>query len=109
MAKSKPKTEQIEIPMEGPGVAPVKDRKLDKLCDEFIELRDSRAQMAEDLGATEVKILDRMNELQITVHRFGDQIAKIQPGKTHVKIKTVKADEGYDGKFTGESPEGSDE
>jgi hypothetical protein len=104
---AKAKVEQTEIPMEGPGVAPVKDKKLDKLCDMFIDLRDGRAKLAEELGATEVKILDRMTELGITVHRFGDQIAKIKPGKNHIKIKTVKADEPYntDG-FQGESPDG---
>lgn len=83
---------QEEIPMEGPGVSPIKDKKLDKLCDKFIEIRDGKAKLAEELGATETEILARMAELKIEVHRFGDQIAKIKTGKNHVKIKTVTAD-----------------
>lgn len=88
--------------MEGAGVAPVKDKKLDALCDQFIELRDQKSELAEGLTAVETKILDRMNELGITVHRFSDQIASIKAGKNHVKIKTVKADSGGDGAPDGE-------
>lgn len=83
---------QEEIPIEGPGVAPVKDKKLDNLCDKFIELRDERASVTEKMSETETKILDRMGELKVLVHRFADQIATIKPGKPHVKIKTVQAD-----------------
>jgi hypothetical protein len=83
--------------MEGAGVAPVKDRKLDALCDEFIDVRDKKAKLAEKLGETEVKILDRMSELGVKIHRFGDQIAEIKPGKDHVKIKTVTVDAGANG------------
>ncbi len=77
--------------MEGEGVAPVKDKKLDKLCDEFLDGIDSRAKLSEEITATETKILDRMEELGVSVHRFRDQIAKIKPGKPHIKIKSVKA------------------
>lgn len=88
---------QEEIPMEGAGVAPVKDKKLDTLCDKFIELRDSKAATATQIGETEGKILERMDELKITVHKFSDQIASIKTGKNHVKIKTVKVDGDEDG------------
>lgn len=92
----KPKPVQTEIEsFEGQeGVMPKKDKKLDTLCDKFIELRDERAALAEQLGATETKILDRMAELKLTLHRFADQEATIKPGKPHVKIRTVKADDG---------------
>lgn len=89
MAK-RPKQE--EIALEGAGVAPVKDKKLDALCDKFIDLRDEKAALAEKLGQTEAQILERMAELGITIHRFADQEARINPGKSHVKVKTVKAD-----------------
>lgn len=78
--------------MEGKGVAPVKDKKLDNLCDEFVDLRDQRAKITEKLRETEIKILDRMSEIGITKHRFADQIAEIKEGKDHVKCKTVKND-----------------
>lgn len=82
--------------MEGAGVAPLKDKKLDGLCDQFIDIRDQKAELAEGLTAAETKILDRMNELGITVHRFSDQIATIKTGKNHIKIKTIKGEGGAD-------------
>lgn len=88
---------QEEIPMDGPGVAPVKDKKLDSLCDTFIDTRDKKAKLAETLGETEVRILDRMRELGISKHRFSDQLAEIKEGKDHVKIKTVKAESNGEG------------
>lgn len=92
------KPTQDEIPLEGPGVAAVKDKKLDTLCDSFLDDRDEKAKLAEKMTATESKILDRMSELGITSHRFGDQLATIKTGKNHVKIKTVKTgDENDDG------------
>ncbi len=92
MAKAK----QSEMPIEGPGVSVMKDKKLDSLCDKFIDLRDSKAKLAEKIGETEVQILDRMGELKITKHRFADQLAEIKIGKDHVKIRTVTADDGSD-------------
>jgi len=86
------RAKQTEIPMEGKGVAPIKDKKLDALCDKFIDLRDERSKITEKIGDTEAKILDRMGELKITLHRFADQLAEIKEGKPHVKIKTVEAD-----------------
>lgn len=86
------KQDQTEMPIEGKGVSPVKDKKLDKLCDDFLDKIDTRATLSEEITATETKILDRMEELKVTVHRFRDQLARIKPGKAHVKIKTVKAD-----------------
>jgi len=84
-----PRPKQNEIPLQGEGVAPVKDKKLDALCDTFIDDRDAKANLAELLTATEAKILDRMRELNITVHRFGDQEARIKEGTDRIKIKTV--------------------
>lgn len=83
---------QKDLPISGEGIAPEPDKKLDNLCDEFIELRDDKAKLAEDLGVCEVKILDRMVELNREEHRFGDQLAKIKKGKNRIKIKTVKTE-----------------
>lgn len=88
------KAKQAEIDISGPGVAPVKDRKLDSLCDKFVELKDNRATITEEIGDTEAMILDRMGELGIKVHKFGDQIATIKDGKRHVKTKLIRTDNG---------------
>lgn len=93
-----PRAKETDLPgVEGPGVSQVKDKTLEKLADEFIEVRDEKAALAEKLGKVESKLLDRMNELNITRYRFSDQEAVVKTGKNHVKIKTVKAeDDGED-------------
>ena len=84
------KPEQEEIPMEGKGVASVKDKKLNTLADDFIDKRDEKAKLAEDMTAIESKIIDRMKEIDCTLYRYADREVRIEPGKNHVKIKTVK-------------------
>jgi len=80
-----------ELPaMEGPGVGVVKDKALDSLGDEFIEVRDKKALLATELGTLEEKILDRMKTKGMTTYRFGDQEIVFKPGNDHIKIKTIK-------------------
>ena len=78
--------------MEGPGVERLKDKALDKLGDKFIEIRDAKAELATELTAVESKAADRMSELKITEYHFSDQVMTLKPGKTHVKVRTVKND-----------------
>lgn len=80
----------------GKGVGVVKDKKLTKLGDEFIEKRDQKAQLATELTALETKIKDRMAELGISIYRFGDQQMEITLGKSHVKVKTIKVEDTSD-------------
>jgi hypothetical protein len=97
MAK-RPKQE--EIPLEGKGVAPVTDKKLTKLGEDFIDKRDAKATLAEELTGLETKIKDRMAEIGVEVYRFGDQEMRIKLGKAHIKVKTIKnegAEEQFDG------------
>jgi hypothetical protein len=80
-----------ELPaMVGPGVEILKDKALDSLGDEFIEVRDKKAKLAEELGLIEDKIKGRMKDKGITTYRFGDQEMSIKPGNDHVKVKTIK-------------------
>lgn len=83
---------QEEMPIEGPGVGQVKDKKLERLGYEFIETRDQKAELATQLGEIETKIFDRMAELELKCYRFGDQILEIKDGKRHCKVKTVKTE-----------------
>ena len=94
MFAKRPKQE--DMPLEGAGVAPIKDKKLEEWAEDFIEKRDAKALMAEEMTALEAKMLDRMSEKQIQVFRFADQELRLKPGKTHVKIKKVK-NEGAEG------------
>lgn len=56
--------------MTGEGVALPKDRALDKLGDEFTDIRDKKAKLAEELGEIEMKIVERMNEKGVTRYVF---------------------------------------
>jgi hypothetical protein len=76
--------------VEGPGVSIPKDKKLDKLADEFTDLRDSKAKMAEEMTAIETKIVERMVELEISLYRYADREVRVKQGKVHVKVKTVR-------------------
>jgi hypothetical protein len=85
----RPKTKDLPG-IEGPGVGQTADKKLDKLGDEFIDVRDQKAKLAEQLTGIETKAAERMGELGITRYRFSDQEMFLKPGKTHIKVKTVK-------------------
>lgn len=87
-----PRPKQNEMPLDGAGVEPVKDKKLIALGDQFIEIRDEKATLATKLTETEAKIIDRMGELGLKAFRFSDQIVTIKDGARHVRVKTVKVE-----------------
>lgn len=78
--------------VEGEGVAPVKDKKLEALADSFVDKRDEKAQLAEQMTAIESKIIDRMVELGTREFKYADKVVTIKIGATHAKVKTVTAD-----------------
>lgn len=94
MAKA-PKAEQTEMGIEGPGVSPVKDKKLDNLGRKFRDLREESASIGEQKTKNESEILERMKELGIKVYKLDDQLLTVKPAKRHVALKTIKA-EGAD-------------
>ena len=81
--------------MQGEGVAPLRYKDIDRLADKFIEVRDQKAELAAELSKIEGRIAEAMEEHGITKYTFSDQEVILKTGKTHVKIKTVKA-EGVD-------------
>ena len=83
--------------MEGPGVGQPKYKDLDKLADQYVDVRDEKAALATKLGKIEGQIVDKMIEKGIRTYRFSDQEVTIKPGTTHIKIKTVKVDTASNG------------
>ena len=77
----------------GAGVGITTDKKLISLGDKFVEVRDSKAELATELTGIETKIIDRMRELKLRNFRFSDQLVTIKPGAEHIKIKTVKVEQ----------------
>lgn len=84
--------EQSEIPMEGPGVSPVRYKDLDRLSDQFQDKKEERSLMSEEITKIEQLICDKMQEYGLTKYRYRDQEVIYKPGKIHIKIKTVKAE-----------------
>lgn len=98
-----PRAKATDLPgIEGPGVSVPKYKDLDRLGDEFIEVRDEKAKLAEKLGKIEDKIIDAMIDHGLTRYKFADQEAILKPGKQHIKIKTIKAEVGASDAMSGE-------
>lgn len=84
---------QDDIPgVEGPGVSPPKIKELDRLGDKYVEIRDEKAKLAGKLGDVERKMAEIMVENGISKYQWSDQEIIVKPGKTHVVVKTVKAE-----------------
>lgn len=78
--------------MEGPGVAPVKHKDIDRLADKFVEKRDAKAELASEMTKIEAQIAEKMVEHGISRYQFSDQEVVLKVGKTHIKVKSVKVD-----------------
>lgn len=93
MAKKK----QDDLPaMEGPGVAPVKIKSIDRLADEYIEARDKRMLMTPLEVAAKTKLIDalRANVEKIgtdpegvIIYRYDTIVITLEPGKAKLKVK----------------------
>lgn len=83
--------------VEGPGVSPPKFKDIDRIADQFVEVRDEKAELATKLGELEKKIIEKMGEHGLDKYRFSDQEIIVKHGKNKVKIKTVKVDTEQDG------------
>lgn len=87
--------------MEGPGVAQLKIKELDRLGDKMDELLEERAKLSGQITKVEGQMADIMQERGITKYHWSDKVMEIKVGKVHVKVKTVRS-EGVD---DGESEE----
>jgi hypothetical protein len=77
-----------------PGVSLPKIKALETLGYKFIDIRDQKSELAEELGAIETKMLDLMAEKGIERYRFGDQGLILKKGKNHAKVRTIKVEPG---------------
>ena len=103
MAK-KNKAAAGELPgIVGPGVAPVSIPKINKLCDIYIQRRDSRIEvLKKEIEAKE----NLINEIHAhiteigedsngeVVYRYEDTVVILKPGEEKLKVKAVGAEEG---------------
>lgn len=83
---------QEEIPMEGPGVSVPRYKDIDRLADQYHDKLEERSTISEEITKLEGKLADKMNEYQLQKYRYRDQEVILKPGKTHVKVKAVKAE-----------------
>lgn len=96
------KTKSVELPgITGKGVAPVSIPKINKLCDAYVTLRDSRmATLKKEVEAKE-KLVDVIHEHieQIgedengeVVYRYEDTVITLKPGEEKLKVKAIGSD-----------------
>lgn len=91
------KAEPQELPaMTGPGVEQPKFKDIDRAADSLHDLLEERAKISENITSHEKKVAEKMGEHGLTRYVYRDQEVILKPGKTHIKIKTVKAS-GVDG------------
>lgn len=79
------------MPIEGPGVSLPRFKDIDRIADQFHDLLEERATLSESITKTEAKLIEKMQEHDLTKYRYRDQEVVYKPGKIHVKIKAVKS------------------
>jgi hypothetical protein len=89
----RPQSQDLDLG-NAPGVSLPKIKALETLGYKFIDIRDKKAKLAEDLGAVETKMLELMAEKGIERYRFGDQELLLKKGKNHAKVRTIKVEPG---------------
>lgn len=98
MAAKKPKAKpkQDDLPeMVGPGIAPVKIPKVDKLAREYVEWRDQRISALEAEVEAKRKLIEALHfhADQITLpdgtmaYHYDDSLITLEAGKETLKIK----------------------
>jgi len=90
---SRPQSQDLNLG-NAPGVSLPKIKALETLGYKFIDIRDQKSELAEELGAIETKMLDLMAEKGIERYRFGDQELILKKGKNHAKVRTIKVEPG---------------
>lgn len=86
--------------IEGPGVAPVRIAKIDKLLDAYIVEKDKRCAMTPKEVAAKGKLVDAIHENAekigrdsdgTIVYRSGDHVVVLKPGKELLSVKDAPA------------------
>lgn len=88
-----PKDKPQDLPhMEGPGVAPLKIKELDRLGDKMNDLLEERGKISANVTKVEGQMAEIMQERGIAKYHWSDKVMEIKQGKVHVKVKTVRAE-----------------
>lgn len=97
MARKKPAQDDLPA-IEGPGVAPPRIRAIDKLADEYIEIRDQRVQMTPQEVAAKQNLIGALHKHAAKlgtqpdgsiVYRYGTIQITLLPGKEKLKVQDV--------------------
>jgi hypothetical protein len=94
-AKKKPKQDDLPA-MEGPGIAPVKIPKVDKLARQYVEWRDQRISALEAEVEAKRKLIEALHfhADQITLpdgtiaYHYDDSLITLEPGKEKLQVKS---------------------
>lgn len=88
---------QTEMPIDGPGVAPVTVPEIDKLADEYIRERDKRMKQTPREVAAKGKLIEALhkhgdqlrNPDGDIVYRMDDLLVTLTPGKEKLQVRDV--------------------
>lgn len=78
--------------MEGPGVAPLKIKELDRLGDKMNDKLEERGKLSGEITKIEGQMAEIMQERGISKYHWADKVMEIKLGKVHVRVKTVRAE-----------------
>ena len=105
MLKPKAKRKkQTELPIEGPGVAPVRIKELDDAVLTYVNARDRRMQLTEKEIEAKRDLIHLMHKHEEKLGRDGDGVlrykyededfvAELKPGDETLKVKKAKEDD----------------
>ena len=90
-----------ELKLTGKGVAPVRIKQLDKLCDAYITERDKRLVLTPKEVEAKRQLIDAMNankdKLSLPdgslTYRYDETIVTVKPGKATLKVEHIAIDE----------------
>ncbi len=95
---------QTELPIEGPGVAPVKIKELDAAAADYVDVRDRRMSLTEKEIEAKRDLIHLMHKHEEKLGRDGDGVLRykyddenlvveLKPGDETLKVKKGTSDD----------------
>lgn len=101
-------TKEIQTEIPGTERHP-KNKKIEALASTLDTLRLKKSKLATKIGDTERGVIKEMEEAGLQKYYMGDEVVELDPGKKHVKIKTVQAKGSTNGEAATEEEDDDDD
>ncbi len=87
-----------------PGMEQVRNRVLDRICEEISDVRDILNGARKDDKDLQNQAVSVMSESKTTVYRHAGVELALIPGDVHVRVRTLKVTANADGPAEGQDP-----